>query len=145
MAHRNSGNDAEHFTGVDGLAFFGVKILDCATFRRANFVLHLHRFDNEEALAGFDFISYLDEEAHHLAGHRSDDLLAALGFPGAMPTTLPGTRIRNLRGEFLHPGLECEHAVWRHHNMNFVRLAIEKYRQRVGVDLDGVGIDRLAV
>jgi len=122
-----------------------VKALDGAAFRRANFVLHFHGFDNQEALAGFDFVSRLDEEADDFTGHGGDDLLAALGFEGTMAPAAPGPRIGNLGGELLHGSLEREQTVWRPRDADFVRLAIEKKRERIGVDFDGVGMEWLAV
>lgn len=61
IARGSSGNDAEHLPGVDRLAFFDVKALDRATLWRANFVLHFHGFDNQEALTRCDFVSGLDK------------------------------------------------------------------------------------
>jgi hypothetical protein len=106
-----SGNDAEYFAGVNGLAFFDVKPFDNTTFRRTDFVLHLHRFHDDEALAGLDFVSRFDKDANNFAWHGSDYLLAALGFERAMPAAPPGPRIRNLGGEFLEADLELQHTV----------------------------------
>jgi hypothetical protein len=106
-----SGNDAEYLAGVNGLPFFDVKPFDYATFRRTDFVLHLHRFHDNEALAGLDFVSRFDKDANNFAWHGSDYLLAALGFERTMPTASPGPRISNLGGEFLEAGLELEHPV----------------------------------
>ena len=145
MPHGGSGNDAEHFTGVDRLAFYDVKALDRAAFWRANFVLHFHGFDNQEALARFDLVSCLDEDTHDLARHGSEDLLAALGFECTVPTAAPGTGIDNFGGEFLETCLELEDPVGRLRDVNFVGLAFKKKREGVGIDFDGVGRDLLAV
>ena len=145
IAHGGSGNDAEHFTGVDRLAFFDVKALDRAAFCRANLVLHFHGFDNEEALTRLNFVSCLDEDTDDLARHGSEDLLAAFGFECTVPTAAPGSGIDNFGGKFLETGLKLEDPVGRLRDVNFVGLAFEKKRERVGCDFDGVGIDRLPV
>ena len=65
-----------------------------------DFVLHFHGFDNEEALAGFDFVSSFDEKADYFAGHGSDNLLAAFGFDSAVPAAAPDARVGDLGFEF---------------------------------------------
>jgi hypothetical protein len=145
MPYGGSGNDAEHFTGVDRLAFYDVKALDRAAFWRANFVLHFHGFDNQKALARFDLVSCLDEDTHDLARHGSEDLLAAFGFECAVPTAAPGAGIDNFGGEFLETCLQLEDPVGRLRDVNFVASAIEKKREGVGIDRNGVGMDLLAV
>ena len=145
MPHGGSGNDAEHFPGVDRLAFFDVKALDRAAFWRANFVLHFHGFDNQEALARLDFVSCLDEDTHDLARHGSEDLLAAFGFECTVPAAAPGTGIDNFSGEFLETCPQLEDPVGRLRDVNFVGLTFEKKREGAGIDFNGVGMDLLAV
>ena len=145
IAQGGSGNDAEHFTGVDRLAFFDVKALDRAAFWRANFVLHFHGFDNQEALARFDSVPCLDENTDDLARHGSEDLLAALGFACTVPTAAPGAGIDNFGGKLLETCLKLEDSVGGLRDVNFVGLAFEKKRECVGIDVDGVGLDLLAV
>src|ERR1700690_2962897 len=43
----------KHFSGVDVLPFLDKQALDFAALGRADFVLHFHCFDNEQALPGF--------------------------------------------------------------------------------------------
>src|SRR5229473_6396919 len=104
-------NNGKHFAGVDWLAFPGEDALDGAALGRADFVLHLHGFDNEKALAGFDAVSRLDEEAHDFTGHGRNNLLAPFGFDVAVASAAPGARIDNFGGEFLPAGLEFQFAV----------------------------------
>src|SRR5690348_7913161 len=80
---RSSRNYTKSFAGVDGLAFLGQDALDRTILGRTNFVLHFHGFDNEQALAGFDMVSFFDKKTHHFAGHGRKNLLSAFGFDGA--------------------------------------------------------------
>src|SRR4051812_22081181 len=47
-------DDRQHFPGSNGCAFRDEHLLHCPFFRRLEFVLHLHRFDYEDTLPGFD-------------------------------------------------------------------------------------------
>jgi hypothetical protein len=73
--------------------------------------LHFHGFDDEKALACFDRISHLNEDANDFAGHGSEDLLAALGLDGTMPPAPPRARINNLSDKFLQAGLDLKRSV----------------------------------
>jgi hypothetical protein len=136
---------SEDVAGVDGLAFFGLDALDLAFFRRANFVLHFHGFDNNETLARFDFVADLHEETDDFAGHGSDDLLAAFGFEGALFSATPGARIADIGLEFMWAGLEFIGAIERWRDVNFEGGAIQEYRDGVGRGQNYVGINGLAV
>jgi len=103
-------NPGEGFAGVDGLAFLGHNAFDGAALGRADFVLHFHGFDNQQALAGFHVVSCFDEKTHDFAGHGGNDLLAAFGFDAAVAATAPGARIDDFGGEFLRAGLEFQFA-----------------------------------
>ncbi len=107
--------------------------------------MHLHRFHNEQSLACFDAVSRFHEHANDFAGHGRNDLLAAFRFERAMPAATPSTRIGNLGSELLQSSLDFENAAARWGDANFVGLAFEKKRERVGRDFNGIGIDRLAV
>src|SRR5437016_3538410 len=142
---RSSRNYTKSFAGVDGLAFLGQDPLNRAAFGRANFVLHFHGFDNEQALAGFDMFSFFDEKAHHFAGHRRKDLLPALGFDAAVAAAAPGARIDDLGDEVLPAGLKFQFAVRRRRYGDFKGLAAQQNGENVGGDLDGVDGYRLAI
>jgi len=60
-----------------------------------DFVLHFHGFDDKQALARFDLVSFLNEDADYFAGHGSEDLLAAFGFERAVLAAAPGAGIDN--------------------------------------------------
>src|SRR4051812_22107717 len=79
-------NDHEHVAGVDGRAGLGAQLGDGAGLGRLQLVLHLHRFDDDQALTRFDCLSRLDEHAHDLARHRRLDLCA--------PSLLARARVR---------------------------------------------------
>jgi hypothetical protein len=85
-----------------------METLDGAAFWRANFVLHFHRFDDKQALARFDLVSFLNEDADDFAGHGGEHLLAAFGFEGAVLAAAPGAGIDNFGGKFVKAGLEFE-------------------------------------
>ena len=46
VSHRRLGDDAEDFASVDGLACLGQNAFHRAALGRADFVLHLHGFNN---------------------------------------------------------------------------------------------------
>ena len=93
------------------MIFFGEQALDSATFGRANLILHFHGFDDQQALARFDYVAHMREETNDFPGHGRDDLLAALGFDGAVTASVPGARIDHLGDEFAVSGLQREGAV----------------------------------
>jgi hypothetical protein len=103
--HVSSGYDAECIACVNRLAVFHVEALHSAALRRANFVLHFHRFHNEQALARLDLLAHFDKHADHFAWHGSDDLLPPFRFNCAMTPAMPRARIYNLGGEFLQSSL----------------------------------------
>jgi hypothetical protein len=126
IPHRRSRNDAEHLARVHGLTFLDVQPLDGAAFGRANFILHFHSFDNEQALASFNGVTRLDENADDLAGHGSEHLLAAFGFERAMAPAAPRAGIEHLGGKFLQAGLEFEYSIRRRRDANFVRPTLQQ-------------------
>lgn len=82
---------SEGFPRVDCLALFDQQPLDHARFRRANFILHLHRFDNEQSLPGLDAFTRSHQEPNDFPRHWCDHLLAACCFErsAAVPSPLP--------------------------------------------------------
>ena len=68
--------------------------------------MHLHGFYYEQTLAGFYFVSCLDEQPHYFPWHGGDDLLAPFGFQSAVTPAAPGARIENFGDEFVVPGLQ---------------------------------------
>src|SRR5213594_3508866 len=137
VSHRRLRDDAEDFAAVDGLAFLGQNAFDGAALWRADFVLHLHGFDNQKALAGFDAVSCFDEKTHDFARHGRHDLLATFGFDVAVATAAPGARIDDFGREFLRAGLQYQFAVRTRRHGDFEGLAVEQNGERVGSDLDG--------
>src|SRR4029077_17751108 len=101
-------NPSEDFTSVDGLAFLSKDALDGAALGRADFVLHLHGFDDQETLASFDVVSCFDEETHDFARHGRYDLLAAFGLDVAGAAAAPGASVDDFGGEFPRAGLEFQ-------------------------------------
>src|SRR5260370_29328465 len=120
-----SSNNGKHFAGVDGLAFFGENALDDAALGRAYFVLDVHGFYNDEALAGFDVVSCFDEKTDDFTRHRRDDLLAAFGFDVAVAAATPGARIDDFGSELLRAGVKLQFAVRGRHYAYFEGLAVK--------------------
>ena len=59
-------------------------VLDPSGLRRSQLVLHLHRFDDDNRLAGGDLVARRDEYPDHAPGHRRDDRLRAFGLAGGI-------------------------------------------------------------
>src|SRR5712692_5400801 len=114
-----SSNNSKHLAGVDGLVFSGQDTLDGAALGRADFVLHLHGFDNQKALASFDVVSCFDEKTDDFTRHRRDDLLAAFGFDVAVAAATPGARIDDFGSEILRAGVKLQLAVRGRHYADF--------------------------
>src|SRR5580658_2518756 len=128
--HRESQlfHPGEHIPGVDELAFFDVQALNCAALWRTNLILHLHRFHNEQTLAGFHLVSRFDEDANDFARHGSGNLLAALRLECAVPAAAPRTRVGNLHSKLLQAGLDLQYTISRWGEANLVRLPLEEKR-----------------
>jgi hypothetical protein len=135
----------EDVAGVDGVAFAGEELFDGAGFGGFYFVLHFHGFDDEEALAGFDFVAGFNEKADDFAGHGGEDLLAAFGFGGALFASAPRARVGDFGFELVRAVLNGEGAVGIRGDADFVRFAVEKDGEDAGGDFDGVGVGWCAV
>src|SRR5271154_2092409 len=66
-------HDGQHIASVDGSSSGDDDFLNNSFFWRLDFVLHLHRFDNSDALPCFALRLLGDEQTHDASGHRSDD------------------------------------------------------------------------
>ena len=135
----------EDFAGIDGLAFFGEEFFDLSAFGRANFILHFHGFDDEQALTGFDEVALLDEQANHFTGHGCGDLLAAFGFDGAMTATAPGARVGHFGVILGKASVKGECAVGTGCNADLMRIAVQQHAEDIGSDFDGIGIERVSI
>ena len=62
--------------------------------RRAQLVLHFHRFDHDHRLAWRHLITLGDQDSHHTARHRRDDRLLAIGMYRGVGSAAPGTTSR---------------------------------------------------
>src|SRR5712664_691886 len=140
-----SSNDGKHFAGVDGLAFFGENALDDAALGRANFVLHLHGFDDEESLPRFHAVAGFHEQTHDFPRHGRDNLLAAFRFDVAVAATAPGARIDDSGAELVRTGLEFQFPIGSRGHPNFIGLTVQQDRESVGSKLDGVGVNGLTI
>ena len=54
-------------------------LLDRAIAFRAQHVLHLHRLDHSERLAGLDLLPFANRNGHHEPRHRAQQFLAGIG------------------------------------------------------------------
>ena len=69
----------EHLIGVDGSAFTDANLDYVARLWRLDFVLHLHRFDHNDALTLSYLISRSKQHANDFPGHRRNQFLPAFG------------------------------------------------------------------
>src|SRR5229473_7843416 len=118
-------NNGKHFAGVDWLAFVGEDALDGAALGRADFVLHLHGFDNEKTLAGLDVLSSLGEQTHDFTWHGCNDLLAAFGFDTTVAASAPCAWINDFGDEFARSSVKLEFAVQGRRHSDFEGLAVK--------------------
>src|SRR5215213_515578 len=56
-------DDCQHVARTNGRARLSLQLYDTPCARRLQLVLHLHRFDNDDALTGLDRLALLDEYA----------------------------------------------------------------------------------
>src|SRR5262245_34463511 len=61
------------------IAWLGIDFLDRAVDLGAQDVLHLHRFDNRDRLAGLDFLALFHSNRNDETGHRAKHFLARVG------------------------------------------------------------------
>ena len=66
-------DDDEEIPGIDGRAFLDGDFGDFSLLCSLDLVLHLHGFNHNEPLAGFDFIAFRGNDAHNLPGHGGED------------------------------------------------------------------------
>src|SRR3954471_23033631 len=72
---KRSCHDDELHPCLHGLPFLGMELADDARPGALELVLHLHRFDDDEALSFRDRIALLDQYADDLPGHGRVDPL----------------------------------------------------------------------
>ena len=77
--------------GVDGHPRRHGHLLDRPRPGRSQFVLHLHRFDDDERLARLDFVPGTDEHADDTPGHWRNDRLFAVARACRIPRRPPGS------------------------------------------------------
>jgi hypothetical protein len=137
-----SGDHAQNVTGIDRLAFLGDKPLDCAGLGRTDFILHLHGLHDEDALAGLHLVTCIHEQANHFSGHRGSDLLAAFGFDVTVAAAPPRARVNDFSDEFFLTGLQDQRSVGLGRDVNSIGFAIEKDREEIRRNFDGVSVNR---
>ena len=74
-------NHTQRGATVDGSTLFGHQIADDAGTGSAQLVLHLHRFDHQQAIPLGDLLAFFDQDGDDLAGHRRGDIRRPRG-PG---------------------------------------------------------------
>src|SRR6266849_6811426 len=77
-------DDGQHVAGIYRHTCGRRYFLYDSPFWRLDFVLHFHRFDYDDALAGFDGGIFRDQQAHHAAGHESQDSPGSLFVSGSL-------------------------------------------------------------
>src|SRR5713226_3913140 len=113
-------------------------------FWRLDFVLHFHRFDYDDALAGFDGGIFRDQQAHHAAGHGSQDFPGSLFVSGSFLARAQRARIAQLdhKAGTAYPQVEIGGGLL---TLNFVGASIDQQGQNVAARDDRVDMDRLSV
>src|SRR4029077_2420757 len=104
----------------------------------------LHRFDYDDALAGFDFRIFRDEQTHDASGHGSENFSGALLIAGILVARAQGVRIAQLDPEAgsADPHMEIGRNLLA---LNFVGVAIDQQGQNVAARDHRVYVDRLPV
>jgi hypothetical protein len=106
--------------------------------------LHFHGFDYDDALAGFDFGIFRDEQAHDASGHGSQNFSGALLVAGSFLARAQGARIAQLDREAgtAYPHVEIGGSLLA---LNFVGVPIDQQGQNVASRDDRIYVDRLPV
>ena len=98
----------QHAAGLDRRAFGDRDVLDPAGLRRAQFVLHLHSFDDDDRLAGGDFVTRRHENATTRPGIGATIACAPSAWAAASPrprrARRPSTRGGRGTGRRARPG-----------------------------------------
>ena len=94
-------DDDEDVARLDGFADLDGYAGDAAGFGGLEPVLHLHGFDDDEALLGGDFIAGCNEDADYAAGHGSFDGFRAVGACACAATGAEGARVVDGEGDAL--------------------------------------------
>ena len=94
-------DDCEEVSGVDGGGFLDGNLCDFALLGGLDLVLHLHGFDDDQALTGFDLIAFGGDDADDFSGHGSDDFGGASFGSGGGAAAAQRARIADLGGEAL--------------------------------------------
>jgi hypothetical protein len=66
-------NDGQYIAGIDGCARGNRYFLKDSLFRRLDFVLHFHRFDDQYSLTCFDLRVLSDEQTYDTPRHGGND------------------------------------------------------------------------
>src|SRR6266404_7328003 len=95
----SSFHDGQHVAGVHRRAWHRRYLFHDPLFRRLDFVLHFHGFDYHDALAGFDFGIFCDQQTHDASGHRSQKFPGTLFVTASFITRAQGARVAQLYPE----------------------------------------------
>jgi hypothetical protein len=137
-------DDGQHVAGIYRRAWGRRYLFHYPFFWRLDFVLHFHGFDYHDALAGFDFGIFCDKQAHHAAGHGSQDFSGSLLVSGSFLARAQGARIAQLDRETgtAYPQVEIAGSLLA---LDFVGASIYQQGQNVAARDDGVDLDQLPV
>src|SRR3982750_2220680 len=87
-------DDDEHATALDRHPWRDGYLRHAARLRRAQLVLHFHRFDDDHSLPRGDLVSLSDQHPDHTAGHRCGNRPFAVGvYRGVRPTPAGTTSV----------------------------------------------------
>src|SRR4051812_26188048 len=82
-------DDADHLSGIHGLARGHREVGDDPVAVRGDLVLHLHRLDDADHLARFDVVPVGDLDREHRPLHRAGHGIASVAAVLAVPALLP--------------------------------------------------------
>ena len=140
----SSRDNREDFSRVDGLAFGHKQLFDRARLGGLHFVLHLHRFHNNQSLPCFNFIARFHKDSNHFSRHRRNYRLSAFALQRgtAVPTPLPG--VKDFDRYLASPNVNAQSGAPRL-DTDFKRLPAHQNGVDPAGNFDDIGIHTAAI
>jgi hypothetical protein len=130
---------------MDSFAFLGGQSLDRPRFRRADFVLHLHGFDDQEALTRFHMLTRRYQHTYNFSSHGRSNLLAPREIDFSPAASAPGAGVLNIHAIFASASVQQEESVCKRFHTHLERTPIQKDGIHARGDLHGIGFNSAAV
>src|ERR1700719_3237057 len=135
----------EHVSRIHCQPLFRKKFFDPPAFWRTDFVLHFHRFHNQQSLPHFDRVSFTHQNPHNFSRHGRGDLLAPFHFECAVPSAAPHAWVAYFRLVLREPGVHSQRAIGSWSNADLVRLSVQQNAKGVRRNFRNAGIEFSAV